>query len=153
MLMACGLWHLLAFGTRPMNSMKSKAPAAHFCRALDARLSQSAFQTIVHGDAKLANFLFTEDLRRWRPSIFACRPWLRDEDVLILWEAACMTTSVNQEAAILDFTSERKEILAASEIDFRNWKLSGGPCTQGLGRFSAVHDGWSQARLHGYSRK
>ena len=52
-------WHL---ATRPdelaaMPESKLKTAA----RAIDARLNQCAFQTIVHGDAKVENFCFTAD--------------------------------------------------------------------------------------------
>jgi hypothetical protein len=59
----CGTyWHL---DTRPeelsaMPEGELKAAAAK----LDARLKQCRFQTLVHGDAKLANFVFSNDAKR-----------------------------------------------------------------------------------------
>lgn len=52
-------WHL---ATRPQELAKIKGTRLHrFASMLDARLRCGGFQTLVHGDAKLANFLFSED--------------------------------------------------------------------------------------------
>jgi hypothetical protein len=55
-------WHL---ATRPdeleaLDDLSLKDAAA----SIDARLNESSFQTIVHGDAKLANFCFSNDGRQ-----------------------------------------------------------------------------------------
>ncbi len=56
----CGTyWHL---ATRPDELARIKGSRIHcFASLIDARLQNSSFQTIVHGDAKLANFCFTKD--------------------------------------------------------------------------------------------
>ncbi|MCH7226738.1 phosphotransferase [Haloferula sp. A504] len=58
----CGTyWHL---ETRPdeLEELRAGDPALwRAAGAIDARLKQSAFQTLVHGDAKLANFCFSQD--------------------------------------------------------------------------------------------
>ncbi|MAY80045.1 MAG: hypothetical protein CL930_04585 [Deltaproteobacteria bacterium] len=56
----CGTyWHL---ETRPEELANIEgARLHHFASLLDARLRCGAFPTLVHGDAKLANFLFTHD--------------------------------------------------------------------------------------------
>lgn len=54
-------WHL---ATRPdeMEVLAKEDPALYYAaEAIDQRLSQSPFQTLVHGDAKLANFCFNPD--------------------------------------------------------------------------------------------
>ena len=54
-------WHL---DTRPDELDEIRGTRLHdFAGLLDARLRSSAFQTLVHGDAKLANFCFTGDLK------------------------------------------------------------------------------------------
>lgn len=58
----CGTyWHL---DTRPdeLECLATEDPAlAKAASAIDAKLKQSPFQTLVHGDAKLANFCFSPD--------------------------------------------------------------------------------------------
>ena len=56
----CGTyWHL---DTRPEELDKIKGTRLHcFASLLDARLRCDGFPTLVHGDAKLANFLFSHD--------------------------------------------------------------------------------------------
>ena len=52
-------WHL---ETRPDElKVLGNSPLAAFAVAIDQALSQNPFQTIVHGDAKLANFCFSQD--------------------------------------------------------------------------------------------
>ena len=61
-LWSCGTyWHL---ATRPeWSSLRLAGLELHtFASFIDARLSQSPFLSIVHGDAKLANFCFKGDL-------------------------------------------------------------------------------------------
>ncbi|MEC8191874.1 MAG: inositol monophosphatase family protein [Myxococcota bacterium] len=54
-------WHLQ---TRPDELAAIEGTRMHrFASLLDARLRCGAFPTVVHGDAKLANFLFSEDGR------------------------------------------------------------------------------------------
>jgi fructose-1,6-bisphosphatase/inositol monophosphatase family enzyme len=57
----CGTyWHL---ATRPEELANIEGTELHrFASLLDARLRCGGFPTLVHGDAKLANFLFSEDL-------------------------------------------------------------------------------------------
>ncbi|MGB0638703.1 MAG: phosphotransferase, partial [Myxococcota bacterium] len=59
----CGTyWHL---ETRPDELATIEGTRLHrFASLLDARLRCGAFPTLVHGDAKLANFLFTNDHAR-----------------------------------------------------------------------------------------
>ena len=55
-------WHLQ---TRPEELANIEGTQLHrFAGLLDARLRCAPFQTLVHGDAKLANFLFSEDHSR-----------------------------------------------------------------------------------------
>ncbi|MEM1223875.1 MAG: phosphotransferase, partial [Verrucomicrobiota bacterium] len=54
-------WHL---DTRPdeLEVLRKEDPELHaVAQGLDARLKASPFQTLVHGDVKLANFCFSED--------------------------------------------------------------------------------------------
>ena len=54
-------WHLM---TRPdeLALLQTRVPAlANAAAPIDRRLSASPFQTIVHGDAKVANFCFSKD--------------------------------------------------------------------------------------------
>ena len=57
-LWSCGAyWHL---DTRPEELSKIEGTRVHrFASLIDARLKRSAFQTLIHGDAKLANFCFS----------------------------------------------------------------------------------------------
>ena len=55
-------WHL---ETRPEELLNIEGIRLHtFAGFLDARLRRSQYQTLVHGDAKLANFLFTKDKKK-----------------------------------------------------------------------------------------
>ena len=55
-------WHL---GTRADEwQAMTDEPLKRAAHSLDTRLNQCHYQTLVHGDAKLANFCFTEDLQR-----------------------------------------------------------------------------------------
>lgn len=60
-LWACGsYWHL---DTRPDELAALKdTPLREAARAIDATLRNSRYQTLIHGDAKLANFCFSADL-------------------------------------------------------------------------------------------
>ena len=62
-LWSCGTyWHL---ATRPEELANIEGTRLHrFASLLDARLRCGAFPTLVHGDAKLANFLFSDDHAR-----------------------------------------------------------------------------------------
>jgi len=52
-------WHL---ATRPEELSNIEGTQLHaFAGLLDARLQRGKYQTLVHGDAKLANFLFSQD--------------------------------------------------------------------------------------------
>ena len=52
-------WHL---DTRPEELDNIQGTRLHaFASLIDARLNRSGFSTLVHGDAKLANFLFSQD--------------------------------------------------------------------------------------------
>lgn len=54
-------WHL---STRPEEyEIMDKSELKKFAHLIDERLKRSRFQTLVHGDAKLANFCFSSDLR------------------------------------------------------------------------------------------
>ena len=52
-------WHL---ATRPDElATMENGPLKHFASAVDQTLSKTPYQTLVHGDAKLANFCFSDD--------------------------------------------------------------------------------------------
>ncbi len=54
-------WHL---GTRPDEWERMENPRLkNAARPIDEKLSKAHYQTIIHGDAKLANFCFSEDSR------------------------------------------------------------------------------------------
>ena len=61
-------WHLQ---TRPEELAKIQGTPLHDAAGLiDARLRNCHFQTLVHGDAKLANFVFNLIVVGWRPLTF-----------------------------------------------------------------------------------
>ena len=157
-LWSCGTyWHL---ATRPDELDEIKGTRLHtFAGLLDARLSQSAFQTIVHGDAKLANFLFTDDSSSVAAVDFqyvgrGCG--MKDVAYFVgscLYDDQCQS----KEAAILDFYfSELKAVLAGGEIDFSTleaeWRSLYPVAWADFQRFMM---GWSPGhrKLHGYSRQ
>ena len=53
-------WHLQ---TRPEEwDAMIESPLKQFAQKLDAKINYARYQTLVHGDAKLANFCFSDDL-------------------------------------------------------------------------------------------
>ena len=53
-------WHL---ETRPDELVKLQdKKLKEFAPLIDSKLSSAKYQTLVHGDAKLANFCFSDDL-------------------------------------------------------------------------------------------
>ena len=120
-------WHL---ETRPdeleaLDDLELKKSA----KVIDQKLSSSPFQTLVHGDAKLANFCFSEDEKSVAAVDFqyvggGCG--MKDLAYFVgscLYEEECES----REAEILDFYfAELKKALALSDVDFveleENWR-------------------------------
>jgi hypothetical protein len=150
-------WHL---GTRPdelavMPNQKLKAAA----QAIDKKLNGAKYQTLVHGDAKVANFCFSEsgrevaavdfqyigkgcgmkDVAYLLSSCLEERSLLNEADRLVnyyfeILEGALDGSKVDTEALI----SEWKELYAYAWADFYRFL-----------------DGWSPGhwKMHGYSEQ
>lgn len=152
-------WHL---ETRPdelkvLDDEKLKK-AAH---SIDQKLKDSPFQTLVHGDAKLANFCFSEDGSKVSAVDFqyvgmGCG--MKDVVYFIgscLYEEDCE----KQESALLDFYFETLKsalIIQEKEIDFealeKNWRELFPYAWTDFHRFLK---GWSPGhwKINGYSEK
>ncbi len=152
-------WHL---ETRPDElAALGDTPLARAASALDRRLRESPFQTLVHGDAKLANFCFSDDGARVAAVDFQYvggGPGIRDVAYFLgscLDEEAC----ARQQDALLDhyfdalaealrLRSVRLDVAALT----RDWRDLYPVAWTDFYRFLA---GWSPKhwKIHAYTRR
>lgn len=116
-------WHL---ATRP-DELKALEDARlrRAAPLIDKRLQKAKYQTLVHGDAKLANFLFTEDLSRVAGVDFQYighGPGIKDVAYFI---GSCLDEeqSQNREGEILEtYFKYLEEALKESSVNFTELK-------------------------------
>ncbi|MEM7152812.1 MAG: phosphotransferase [Myxococcota bacterium] len=152
-------WHLQ---TRPDElAALPEGPLKAAAATLDQRLSDSPFQTFVHGDAKLANFCFSPDGRRVAAVDFqyvggGCG--MKDVAYFI---SSCLDEdeSERQEQSLLDLYFERLHGALArigSDVDFdalhRDWRALYPVAWTDFYRFL---QGWSPGhwKIHRYSEQ
>lgn len=152
-------WHL---ATRPDElAVLDDGPLKQYAAEIDRRLTSSAFLTLVHGDAKLANFCFSEDGRAVAAVDFqyvggGCG--IKDVAYFI---SSCLDEdeSEQQETALLDLYFARlEEAVAATgrDIDFdalhHDWRALYPVAWTDFYRFL---QGWSPGhwKLHRYSER
>lgn len=152
-------WHL---ETRPDElAALGDTPLARAAPELDRRLRESAFQTLVHGDAKLANFCFTDDGARVAAVDFqyvGAGPGIKDVAYFLgscLDEEAC----AREQESLLDlyFDALSKALRARSvRVDvgalLRDWRALYPVAWTDFYRFLA---GWSPGhwKVHAYTRR
>lgn len=82
--MAVGTYWLLETRRAKWHTLKD-IPLKNAAKAIDAKLRESPFQTVMHGDAKLENFFF----QRWKtgrsPGFSICRRWMRHEGCRVFY--------------------------------------------------------------------
>ncbi|NQZ77478.1 MAG: phosphotransferase [Ekhidna sp.] len=146
-------WHL---DTRPDEwSKMQNAPLKHAAKSIDQKLKEGRFQTIVHGDAKLANFCFNKENEVAAVDFQYVGKGCGMKDVAYLIsscfeEAACE----GLEKELLDHYFEKLEIAVDKSIDFQllknEWQELYAYAWADFYRFL---DGWSPGhwKMHSYS--
>ena len=110
-------WHL---ATRPEELAQIKGSELHrFASLLDARLRYAPFSTLVHGDAKLANFLFTQDRSAVAAVDFQYTGRGAAMKDVAYFIGSCLTGSEceRMEAAVLDVYFDALRPALSAEID------------------------------------
>lgn len=148
-------WHL---ATRPeelekMDNLKLK----HVAPAIDARLSNAQFQTLVHGDAKLANFCFskTNEIAAVDFQYVGKGCGMKDIAYLI---SSCFDeeTSERYEKELLEHYFQQLEIALVKPDDFQLLKEEWSTLYKyAWGDFYRFLDGWSPGhwKMHKYSER
>ncbi len=150
-------WHL---ATRPdelaaMSNLELKAAA----KAIDQKLNGAKYQTLVHGDAKVANFCFSESGREVAAVDFqyigkGCG--MKDVAYLL---SSCLDEQdllTNGDALVEYYFEVLQDALEESEVDsralIREWKELYAYAWADFYRFL---DGWSPGhwKMHGYSEQ
>ena len=160
----CGTyWHLAA---RPEELANIEGTRLHcFASLLDARLRCGGFPTLVHGDAKLANFLFNDDHSRVAAVDFqyvGCGAAMKDvayfvgscmrgeecerleADVLAVYFAAlrdCLSTAVDAEA----LEEEWRALYPVAWADFQRFMVGWSP---GHRKLSDYSDATTERAIH-----
>ncbi len=148
-------WHL---DTRPEEWEKMKnEDLKQAAKAMDQHLNQAQFQTLVHGDAKLANFCFSESERVAAVDFQYVGKGCGMKDVAYfigscLEEAACE----KHEKELLHHYFEQLKVALAETVDFPSllaeWKAMYKYAWADFYRFL---DGWSPGhwKMHAYSER
>ncbi len=151
-------WHL---ETRPDELKKLDDPELkEAAGAIDQKLSGSPFQTIVHGDAKVANFCFAEDNRVAAVDFQYVGGGCGMKDVAY-FISSCLTEDEceRQETALLDYYFQSLETALMShdkDVDFKaletDWRALYPVAWTDFFRFL---QGWSPGhwKIHRYSKR
>lgn len=120
-------WHL---ATRPeeyqkLASDKSKKRLALSASLIDKKLSNAKYQTLIHGDAKLANFCFSSDYKKAAAVDFqyvGAGAGIKD---LIYFMSSCLSSEdcyQLEEKTLETYFAKLKAALAGKKIDFEELK-------------------------------
>ena len=148
-------WHL---DTRPeeyeqMENMKLKNAA----KSIDERLNNARFQTIVHGDAKLANFCFSKEGKVAAVDFQYVGKGCGMKDVAY-FISSCFheEDSERYEQRILRHYFDQLEIACDTNTDFQALKIEWTSLYKyAWADFYRFLDGWSPGhwKMHGYSKR
>ncbi|SEI89241.1 Ecdysteroid kinase [Cyclobacterium xiamenense] len=148
-------WHL---GTRPDEWAKMKnIPLQQAASAIDQRLHEATFQTLVHGDAKLANFCFSPEEQVAAVDFQYVGKGCGIKDVAY-FISSCFAEEAceNYEDELLSHYFDALERALGKSIDFqlvkKEWTKLYAFAWADLYRFL---DGWSTGhwKMHGYSER
>ncbi len=148
-------WHL---DTRPdewnnMQDIRLKEAAT----AINQRLNQAEFQTLVHGDAKLANFCFSESGKVAAVDFQYVGKGCGMKDVAYFISSCFEEEECEQyEKVLLDLYFERLEAAVSTDIDFKNLRKEWSDLYAfAWADFYRFLDGWSPGhwKMHDYSER
>ncbi len=148
-------WHL---DTRPdewntMQDVRLKKAAT----AIDQRLNQAEFQTLVHGDAKLANFCFSESGKVAAVDFQYVGKGCGMKDVAYFISSCFEEEECEKyKKVLLDHYFERLEVALSTDIDFKNLKNEWSNLYAFTwADFYRFLDGWSPGhwKMHDYSER
>lgn len=148
-------WHLT---TRQDEWEKMKnAPLKQAAEAIDERLCHARFQTLVHGDAKLANFCFSKTHKIAAVDFQYVGKGCGMKDVAYLISSCFEETDCEHyEAALLSHYFDQVEKALDRDIDFQEVKQEWSHLYKyAWADFYRFLDGWSPGhwKLHGYSER
>jgi len=148
-------WHL---DTRPEEwERMQNLPLKQAAKAIDDQLNTAQYQTLVHGDAKLANFCFgkTGEIAAVDFQYVGHGCGMKDVAYFIsscLEEADCE----RYETELLDYYFEQLASAVAPEVDFAALQAEWRPLYRyAWADFYRFLDGWSPGhwKMHGYSER
>lgn len=148
-------WHL---DTRPEEyDRMGNLPLKKVAKAIDQRLNEATFQTIVHGDAKLANFCFSKAGMVAAVDFQYVGRGCGMKDVAY-FISSCLDESESErhEQSLLNHYFKQLEVAMDKQIDFQLLKKEWMDLYKyAWADFYRFLDGWSPGhwKMHGYSEK
>lgn len=148
-------WHL---DTRPDEFERMQnTDLKHVARAIDTKLKHAKYQTIVHGDAKLANFCFSKSAEVAAVDFQYVGKGCGMKDVAYFL-SSCYdeTSSQTLEKELLNHYFKELELVIDKSIDFQQLKLEWLQLYKyAWADFYRFLDGWNPGhwKMHGYSEK
>lgn len=148
-------WHL---DTRPDEFERMQnADLKHVARAIDTKLKHAKYQTIVHGDAKLANFCFSKSAEVAAVDFQYVGKGCGMKDVAYFLSSCFDEESCEKlEIELLNFYFKELELVIDKSIDFQQLKLEWLQLYKyAWADFYRFLDGWNPGhwKMHGYSEK
>ncbi|MAZ49392.1 MAG: choline kinase [Halobacteriovoraceae bacterium] len=113
-------WHL---ETRPKEfEIMPEGPLKKYAHIVDQKLNSSKFQTLLHGDAKLANFLFSED-KVSAVDFQYCGKGVGVKDLAYFCSSVFNEAELfKTETEILNYYFSELERLGANETHINSWR-------------------------------
>ncbi|MFT4737207.1 MAG: hypothetical protein ACI8QD_002475 [Cyclobacteriaceae bacterium] len=148
-------WHL---DTRPDElEQMSNAPLKHAATGIDERLKKAKFQTLVHGDAKIANFCFGQTGQVAAVDFQYVGKGCGIKDVAYLI-SSCFheVASEKYEKELLNHYYQQLEIAVDNTVDYQGVKEEWSELYRyAWADFYRFLDGWSPGhwKMHNYSKR